>query len=248
MRGDGVTPELRDRPAPRGRARLGGGRNRLGHCVQLSERGSVAEGESWWSPLEFDPDSCAQRGTDHSASASCRSPWASLRPRSLPHGSPTSRSGSCIASARRRSSRSAGARRTTVRSTQDEIVRGFEVTKGQFLIVEDADLEAIERADDSRSIEITRFVKQDDVDPIFFDRTYFLVPAAAHGAAPTVRAAARGDAADRDGRARPLRARGPREARASSARGTTRSRSRRSSSPRTSTRRPRSRKPSRRRR
>ena len=63
--------------------------------------------------------------------------------------------------------------------SQDEIVRGFEVTKGQFLIVEDADLEAIERADDSRSIEITRFVKEDEVDPIFFDRTYFLVPAAA---------------------------------------------------------------------
>src|SRR4249919_4374041 len=63
--------------------------------------------------------------------------------------------------------------------TQDEIVRGFEVTKGQSVIVEDADLEAIERADDSRSIEITRFVEQDDVDPIFFDRTYFLVPAAA---------------------------------------------------------------------
>ena len=63
--------------------------------------------------------------------------------------------------------------------SQDEIVRGFEVTKGQFLIVEDADLEAIERADDSRSIEITRFVKVEQVDPVFFDRTYFLVPAAA---------------------------------------------------------------------
>jgi DNA end-binding protein Ku len=62
--------------------------------------------------------------------------------------------------------------------TQDEIVRGFEVTKGQFLIVEDADLEAIERHDDSRSIEITRFVEEDSVDPIFFDRTYFLVPEA----------------------------------------------------------------------
>jgi DNA end-binding protein Ku len=62
--------------------------------------------------------------------------------------------------------------------SQDEIVRGFEVTKGQFVIVEDADLEAIERADDSRSIEITRFVPANDVDPIFFDRTYFLVPAA----------------------------------------------------------------------
>ena len=61
--------------------------------------------------------------------------------------------------------------------TQDEIVRGFEVTKGQFVIVEDADLEALERSDDSRSIEITRFVQEDAVDPIYFDRTYFLVPA-----------------------------------------------------------------------
>jgi DNA end-binding protein Ku len=61
--------------------------------------------------------------------------------------------------------------------SQDEIVRGFEVSKGQFLIVEDADLEAIERHDDSRSIEITRFVEEEAVDPIYFDRTYFLVPA-----------------------------------------------------------------------
>ena len=61
--------------------------------------------------------------------------------------------------------------------TQDEIVRGFEVTKGQFVIVEDADLEAIERSDDSRSIDITRFVPAGDVDPVYFDRTYFLVPA-----------------------------------------------------------------------
>jgi DNA end-binding protein Ku len=61
---------------------------------------------------------------------------------------------------------------------QDELVRGFEITKGQYVIVEDADLEAIERADDSRSIEITRFVPEQEVDPIYFDRTYFLVPAA----------------------------------------------------------------------
>ncbi len=60
--------------------------------------------------------------------------------------------------------------------TQDEIVRGFEFTKGQFVIVEDADLEALERHDDSRSIEIRRFVTQVSVDPIFFDRHYYLVP------------------------------------------------------------------------
>jgi DNA end-binding protein Ku len=64
----------------------------------------------------------------------------------------------------------------------DELVRGFEVAKGQFVLVEDADLEAIEQHDTSRSIEISRFVKLEEVDPIYFDRTYFLVPAAAEAA------------------------------------------------------------------
>jgi DNA end-binding protein Ku len=61
----------------------------------------------------------------------------------------------------------------------DELVRGWEVTKGQFVTVEDADLEAIEQHDTSRSIDISRFVKLEDVDPVYFDRTYFLVPAGA---------------------------------------------------------------------
>jgi DNA end-binding protein Ku len=64
----------------------------------------------------------------------------------------------------------------------DEIVRGWEVSKGQFVIVEDADLEAIERQNTSRSIDIESFVPLGEVDPIYFDRTYFLVPAAAPAA------------------------------------------------------------------
>jgi DNA end-binding protein Ku len=64
----------------------------------------------------------------------------------------------------------------------DEIVRGWEVSKGQFVIVEDADLEAIERQNTSRSIDIERFVQLDEVDPVYFDRTYFLVPAVAPAA------------------------------------------------------------------
>ena len=60
---------------------------------------------------------------------------------------------------------------------RDELVKGWEVAKGEFVIVEDADLEAIERLDDSKSIEITRFVDLEEVDPIFFDRTYYLAPA-----------------------------------------------------------------------
>jgi DNA end-binding protein Ku len=64
----------------------------------------------------------------------------------------------------------------------DEIVKGWEVAKGQFVVVEDAELEALQQHDDSRAIEITRFVDAAEVDPIFFDRTYFLVPAAAPAA------------------------------------------------------------------
>ncbi|HEV8687421.1 MAG TPA: Ku protein [Gaiellaceae bacterium] len=58
----------------------------------------------------------------------------------------------------------------------DELVKGWEVAKGEFVIVEEEDLEAIEQTDDSRSIDITRFVPLESVDPIFFDRTYFLAP------------------------------------------------------------------------
>ena len=64
----------------------------------------------------------------------------------------------------------------------DEIVKGWEVAKGQYVLVEEAELEALTQHDDSRSIEITRFVDAAQVDPIFFDRTYFLVPAQAAAA------------------------------------------------------------------
>ena len=64
----------------------------------------------------------------------------------------------------------------------DEIVKGWEVAKGEFVIVEDADIEAIQDADDSRAIEISRFVPLDEVDPVYFDRTYYLAPACAPAA------------------------------------------------------------------
>jgi DNA end-binding protein Ku len=65
-----------------------------------------------------------------------------------------------------------------VELSADEIVRGWEVAKGQFVPVEDAELEALESYDTSRSIEIKQFVPAGEVDPIYFDRTYYLVPAA----------------------------------------------------------------------
>ncbi len=61
----------------------------------------------------------------------------------------------------------------------DELVKGWEVAKGQFVVVEEEELEALEQHDDSRAIEVSRFVPLGDVDPVWLDRTYFLIPAAA---------------------------------------------------------------------
>jgi DNA end-binding protein Ku len=60
----------------------------------------------------------------------------------------------------------------------EELVKGWEFTKGQFVIVEDEDLEAI-ALQRTQSIDIDRFVRVQDVDPIYFDRTYYLAPASA---------------------------------------------------------------------
>jgi DNA end-binding protein Ku len=60
---------------------------------------------------------------------------------------------------------------------RDELVKGWEVSKGEFVVVEEADLEAIMQIDDSKSIDITRFVDASEVDPVYFDRTYYLAPA-----------------------------------------------------------------------
>jgi DNA end-binding protein Ku len=60
----------------------------------------------------------------------------------------------------------------------EELVKGWEVVKGEFVIVEEEDLEAV-ALQRSNSIEILRFVKLEAVDPVFFDRTYYLAPATA---------------------------------------------------------------------
>jgi DNA end-binding protein Ku len=63
----------------------------------------------------------------------------------------------------------------------EELVKGWEVSKGKFIPIEDADLESIQM-ESSQAIEIERFVRLEEVDPIYFDRTYYLAPAAAPAA------------------------------------------------------------------
>ena len=60
----------------------------------------------------------------------------------------------------------------------DELVKGWEFTKGQYVMVEDSDLEAI-ALQRSHAVDIVKFVPVEEIDPIYFDRTYYLAPAEA---------------------------------------------------------------------
>jgi DNA end-binding protein Ku len=60
----------------------------------------------------------------------------------------------------------------------DELVKGWEFAKGQYAFVEESDLEAV-ALQRSQSIDIVQFVPLADVDPVYFDRAYYLAPAEA---------------------------------------------------------------------
>ena len=63
----------------------------------------------------------------------------------------------------------------------DELVKGWEVAKGEFVLVEESDLESV-ALQRSQAIDILRFVSLQEVDPVYFDRTYYLAPAASDAA------------------------------------------------------------------
>ena len=57
----------------------------------------------------------------------------------------------------------------------DEIVKAFEYKKGQFVYVTDEDFEAA-KVEGYKAIDITDFVPQEDIDPIYYAKTYYVGP------------------------------------------------------------------------
>src|ERR1700729_370252 len=58
---------------------------------------------------------------------------------------------------------------------RDEVVKGYEYEKGQYVIVSDEELKKITPRS-STVMELVAFVKQDQIDPIYFDASYFMLP------------------------------------------------------------------------
>jgi DNA end-binding protein Ku len=57
----------------------------------------------------------------------------------------------------------------------DDIVRGFEVQKGQYVTLEDEDLDRLD-IELTKTIDILDFVDLDEIDPIYFRKAYYLAP------------------------------------------------------------------------
>lgn len=58
----------------------------------------------------------------------------------------------------------------------DEIVRGYEMETGRFILITDEELASV-TPKRSSTIEISEFIDMQEVDPVYFDHPYYLVPA-----------------------------------------------------------------------
>ena len=58
---------------------------------------------------------------------------------------------------------------------RDQLVRGYEFDKGRYVVVDDAEIEAL-RIESSETIDLVRFVDDEEIDPIYFATPYYIAP------------------------------------------------------------------------
>jgi len=58
----------------------------------------------------------------------------------------------------------------------DEIVKGYEVEKGEYVLLEQDEIDAV-KLESKKTLELTQFVDADEIDVLYYERPYFVVPA-----------------------------------------------------------------------
>jgi len=58
----------------------------------------------------------------------------------------------------------------------DEIVKGYEVSKGNYVLLEQDEIDAV-KLESKRTLELTQFVDADEIDVLYYEKPYFVVPA-----------------------------------------------------------------------
>ena len=85
---------------------------------------------------------------------------------------------------------------------RDEILKGYEVEKGEYVLLDPEEIEKV-KLESRKTLELTQFVDLADIDPIYYDKPYYVVPPTT---SPRKRCrASRGAQADEEGRHRPAR-------------------------------------------
>lgn len=64
--------------------------------------------------------------------------------------------------------------------SSDELIRGYALSKSKYVTFTDEEIDALE-TDDNRALEITEFVDLSEIDPVFFEKAYYLGPAPGGG-------------------------------------------------------------------
>lgn len=65
----------------------------------------------------------------------------------------------------------------------EEIVKAYEYSKNKFVVLDDEELERLKKENEDKAVEIIEFVKLEEIDPIYFERSYFLAPDSGGGKA-----------------------------------------------------------------
>ena len=58
---------------------------------------------------------------------------------------------------------------------QDEILKGFEYEKGNFVLLDEEEIDAV-KLETRKTLELVQFVGACEIDPIYFDKSYYVVP------------------------------------------------------------------------
>jgi DNA end-binding protein Ku len=58
----------------------------------------------------------------------------------------------------------------------DEIVKGYQVEKGNYVLLQDEEIEAV-KLESKKTLELTQFVNHDEIDVLYYEKPYYVVPA-----------------------------------------------------------------------
>ncbi|WML25949.1 Ku protein [Neobacillus sp. OS1-33] len=65
----------------------------------------------------------------------------------------------------------------------EDIVKAYEYTKGKFVVLDHDELEKLRKENEEKAVEIIDFVKMEQIDPIYYDRSYYMSPSEGGGKA-----------------------------------------------------------------